>query len=60
MWNFLFTKAFFGALILLTGLFPTAFADEVVADPHRFDDAITAFEAADKISMPEPGKVLLG
>ena len=57
--NFLLcAKAVFGASILLTGLFPTAFADEVVADPHRFDDAITAFEAADKAYMPEPGKVL--
>ena len=54
----LFAKAVFGALILLTGLFPTAFADEVVVDPHRFDDAIAAFEAADKASTPEPGKVL--
>ena len=54
----LFAKAFFGTLILLTGLFPTAFADEIVADPHRFDDAIAAFEAADKVSMPEPCKVL--
>ena len=55
---FLFVKAVFGALILLTGLFPTALADGVVADPHRFDDAIAAFEAADKASMPAPGKVL--
>ncbi|MBN12373.1 MAG: hypothetical protein CMI17_05130 [Opitutaceae bacterium] len=55
---FLFAKAVFGALISLTGLFPTAFADGVVADPHRFDHAIAAFEAADKASMPEPGKVL--
>ena len=54
----LFEKAFFGTLILLTGLFPTAFADEVVADPHRFDNAIATFEAADKVSMPETGKVL--
>ena len=54
----IFPKAFFGASILLTGLFPSAFGDEVVADPHRFDDAIAAFEAADKASMPEPGKVL--
>ncbi len=55
---FLFEKAVFGALILLRGLFPNTFADVVVADPHRFDDAIAAFEAADKASMPEPGKVL--
>lgn len=55
---FLFAKAVFGALISLTGLFPTAFADGVVADPHRFDHAIAVFEAADKASMPEPGKVL--
>jgi hypothetical protein len=34
-----------------------AFA-QVVADPHRFDDAIEAFEAADQKSRPEKGKVL--
>jgi len=34
------------------------FANEVVADPHRFDEAIAAFEAADREAMPAPGKVL--
>jgi len=53
-----FTKAFCSTLVLLTSLLSMASANEVVADPHRFDDAIAAFEAADKVSMPEPGKVL--
>ena len=35
----------------------SAFA-EVVADPHRFDKAIAAFEEADKNAMPAKGKVL--
>ncbi len=52
------TKAFFGVVILFTSFLPAVFANEVVADPHRFDDAIAAFEAADKVSMPEPGRVL--
>ncbi len=33
-------------------------AQEVKADPHRFDQAIAAFEAADEKKMPDPGKVL--
>ncbi len=33
-------------------------ANEVVADPHRFDKAIAAFEAADREAMPAAGKVL--
>lgn len=31
---------------------------QVVVDPHRFDEAIEAFEAADRKSMPDKGKVL--
>lgn len=41
-------------LVLLT----TISAEKVVADPHRFDDAIAAFEAADQKSMPEKGQFL--
>lgn len=31
---------------------------QVIADPHRFDEAIESFEAADRKSMPGKGKVL--
>lgn len=42
----------------LFGMLVKASADEVIADPHRFDEAIAVFESADRESMPEKGQVL--
>ena len=39
-------------------LFISVVEGQVVADPHRFDEAIEAFEAADRKSMPRKGDVL--
>jgi len=44
-------------LAITAFLSPNA-ASQVVADPHRFDDAIEAFESVDRESMPSKGKVL--
>ena len=41
--------------LLLVG---TAVFGKATADPHRFDDAIAAFEAIDRESRPAKGKVL--
>ena len=47
------------ALLLIgCGFGPAAYADVVVADPHRFDEEIAAIEAADEESMRKKGKVL--
>lgn len=45
-------------VIGLLSISTKTYANEVVADPHRFDKAIATFEAADKESRPEKGKVL--
>lgn len=42
----------------LLGLIGPSLVGEVIADPHRFDDAIAAFEEVDGISKPGKGKVL--
>jgi len=42
----------------LLGLMGPSLVGEAIADPHRFDDAIAAFEEADGISKPGKGKVL--
>lgn len=40
------------------GLMGPSLIGDVIADPHRFDDAIASFEEADGIFKPEKGKVL--
>ena len=47
----------FGLYVLLSFYSTKGFGAEV-ADPHRFEEAIEAFEAADKLSPPGKGKVL--
>lgn len=44
--------------LLMVNLMGFAAFGEVIADPHRFDDAIAAFEKADGKFKPEKGKVL--
>ena len=44
-------------LLLVSGLESHA-AAEVVADPYRFDEAIAAFEEADRKAKPVLGQVL--
>lgn len=51
-------SAWLGVGLAIGGLLgPTAIGD-VVADPHRFDSAIAAFEKADLQTRPEKGQVL--
>jgi hypothetical protein len=44
--------------LMLAGLQTPAALGDVVADPHRFDEAIAAFEEADRKDEPKKGQVL--
>lgn len=47
-----------GVAALLAGITLSAEAAEAIADPHRFDNAIAAFEETDRQEKPKTGQVL--